>query len=221
MSTAIVSRESSALELVKTIMSTGIDGRGRLKSSRELGEEYLSDPRYGSRKERVDALVRWETTKNFSTGFATGLGGLMTLPAAVPASIGAAWVIQARMVAAIAHIHGYDVEDDRVRTLTMAALVGDATVKEAAKSVGVEFSQRGANALVGKLPGHVVIAINKKVGFRLMTKAGSKGLINVSKLVPVLGGVVGGTVDAASCRTVAAVARRAFPPLPEDVAAAA
>jgi hypothetical protein len=94
----------------------------------------------------------------------------------------------------------------------MAALVGDATVKEATKAFGVGFSQRGGRALVQRIPGRVFIAINKKIGFRLITKAGTKGLINVSRLVPVLGGVVGGGVDAASCRAVAVAAKRAFPP---------
>lgn len=77
--------ESRALELFQTVMSVGIDGQGPLKSSRDLGEEYLSDPRYESHEHRIDALVKWETTKNFTTGFATGLGGIATLPVAVPA----------------------------------------------------------------------------------------------------------------------------------------
>lgn len=193
-------------------MALGIDGAGPLKSSVELAQEYLGDPRHSSIPARVDSLVRWETTKNFTSGFATGLGGLITLPVSVPAGIGSAWVIQARMVGAIAHLHGYDVQDDRVRTLAVAALVGDASVKEALKHAGVEISQRGGRAAARRIPGHVIIAINKKIGFRLLTKAGSKGVVNVTKLVPVLGGVVGGSVDAAACRTVAAVARKTFPP---------
>lgn len=85
--------DSRALELLRT----GIDGQGAFKGSTALAEEYLADPRYATHDERIDSLVRWETTKNFTTGFATGLGGLVTLPLSVPASIGGAWVIQARM----------------------------------------------------------------------------------------------------------------------------
>lgn len=68
------------------------------------------------------------------------------------------------MVAAIAHVRGYDVTDDRVRTLAMAALVGDSTVKEALKGFGVKFSQRGGKVLVQKIPGRVMIAINNRLG---------------------------------------------------------
>jgi hypothetical protein len=205
---------SKAVELVNKLMSLGIDGAGPLKSSVALAGDYLGDPRYVTTGDRVDSLVRWETGKNFTSGFATGLGGLATFPVAVSAGIGSAWIIQARMVGAIAHLHGYDVEDDRVRTLAMASLVGDASVKEAVKRAGVEFSQRAGKAAVQQIPGRVFIELNKKIGFRLITKAGTKGVINVTKLVPVLGGVVGGGVDAVACRTVATAARRMFPPLP-------
>jgi hypothetical protein len=205
---------SKALELVNKVMALGIDGAGPLKSSIELAEEYLHDPRHVSTPARVDSLIRWETTKNFTSGFATGLGGLITLPVSVPAGIGSAWVIQARMVGCIAHLHGYDVHDDRVRTLAMAALVGDASVKEALKRAGVDVSQRLGKKAVQRIPGRVLIAINKKIGFRLLTKAGTKGVINFTKIVPVLGGIVGGGVDAAACRTVAAAARKTFPELP-------
>jgi hypothetical protein len=57
----------------------------------------------------------------------------------------------------------------------------------------------------------VLLDINKKVGFRLVTKSGTTGVVNLSKAVPVLGGVVGGTIDGTSTRAVGAVARRAFP----------
>lgn len=52
--------------------------------------------------------------------------------------------------------------------------------------------------------------INQAVGFRLLTKAGEKGIINLTKLVPVVGGVVGGTFDAVTCRITAKAAREAF-----------
>jgi hypothetical protein len=118
------------------------------------------------------------------------------------------------MVGSIAHLHAYDVRDDRVRTLAMAALVGDASLKEALKGVRVDISQRAGKKAVQRIPGHVLIAINKKIGIRLLTKAGSKGVVNLTKVVPVLGGVVGGGVDAGACRTVAVAARKTFPPLP-------
>lgn len=54
------------------------------------------------------------------------------------------------------------------------------------------------------------IEIHKKVGFRLITKAGEKGIINMVKLVPLAGGLVSGTVDAASCMAVGKTAKHLF-----------
>ncbi|MBQ4442795.1 MAG: TerB family tellurite resistance protein [Bacteroidales bacterium] len=52
--------------------------------------------------------------------------------------------------------------------------------------------------------------INQAVGFRLFTKFGQKGLVNIHKAIPVLGGVVGGTVDAMSTYAIAKAAKALF-----------
>ena len=54
------------------------------------------------------------------------------------------------------------------------------------------------------------IEINKKVGFRLLTKFGEKGVINLGKLVPIAGGIIGGSVDSISTWGVGVAARKTF-----------
>ena len=44
--------------------------------------------------------------------------------------------------------------------------------------------------------------VNSKVGFRFVTKFGEKGVVNLGKVVPVLGGVIGGTLDVASTKII-------------------
>ena len=39
-----------------------------------------------------------------------------------------------------------------------------------------------------KVPGALLVKINQQVGFRLVTKFGEKGIINLCKLVPFVGG---------------------------------
>src|SRR5438128_319795 len=117
--------ESKALRLVKKLADYGIDGVGPLSSAADLAAEYSIDQSYESADERVDALIRWETAKNFTSGFIAGLGGLITLPVAIPA-FGASWIIQARMCAAIAAIYDHDIRSDRVRTMVLLTLLGDA-----------------------------------------------------------------------------------------------
>ncbi|WP_203225939.1 hypothetical protein [Calothrix sp. PCC 6303] len=48
---------------------------------------------------------------------------------------------------------------------------------------------------IKQIPSKVLIEINKKIGFRLITKAGEKGVVNLMKMVPLVGGIVGGTFD--------------------------
>src|SRR4030042_1051197 len=95
--------------------------------------------------------------------------GLMTLPVAVPAALGASWVIQARMSGAIAAIFGHDLYQDRIRTFVLLTIVGD-SVKEVLKDAGVKVGTKLTQKMIMQIPGKVLIEINKKVGFRLLTK---------------------------------------------------
>ena len=106
-------------------------------------------------------------------------------------------------------IAGFDLKSDRVRTFVVACLVGDA-IKDVLKAAGMKVGTGLTKSLLNKIPGKVLIEINKRVGFRLITKAGEKGAINLMKGVPVVGGVVGGAFDAAACRIVGKNAKRLF-----------
>lgn len=201
--------ESTAMQIVNGILSHGIDGIGPMSSSKELASEYRKDSSYENMEQRVDSLINWETSKNFGSGFLTGLGGLLILPVTVPASLYSSWVVQGRMAGAIAELYGHSVDDDRVRTFVLLSLIGD-SVKEVMKSSGVQIGQKVVLNAIQQIPGRVLIEINKKVGFRLLTKAGEKGIINLTKIVPVVGGLVGGTVDAVTCKAVGSAAKNIF-----------
>lgn len=201
--------ESKALQVANWLTEKAVGGVGPLSSAEELALEYLNDSSYESNDKRVDSLIKWETSKNFSTGFITGLGGFATLPVAIPASLGASWVLQARMAAAIARIYGHDLNEDRVKTLILCVIIGQ-DIKEVCKQVGIKIGTKLTYVAIRKLPGEVLKRINQAVGFRLLTKAGEKGIINLTKLVPVVGSVVGGTFDAVTCGITAKAAREAF-----------
>lgn len=76
-------------------------------------------------------------------------------------------------------------------------LTGQA-VTDVLKDVGIKIGEKTLEAAIKKIPGSVLTKINQRIGFRLITKFGEKGAINLGKLVPVVGGVIGGSVDAAS-----------------------
>jgi hypothetical protein len=202
--------DSRALQLVRWLTERAIGGLPPLVSSAEvLAQEYVNDARFRDPGERIDSLIHWETTKNFTSGFLTGLGGLLLLPIALPASFGAAWVIQARLAGAIARIGGHDLNSGGVRTLVVACLVGDA-LNDVTKAVGVQIGKGLAKGLLRQVPGRLLVEVNRRIGYRLLAMAGEKGVAGLVKAVPFVGGVVGGTFDAYTCRAVGKTAKEQF-----------
>ena len=198
-----------ALTLVKWLSDHSIDGVRPLSSAQDLATEYLSDQSYASHRERIDALINWETSKNFTSGFVTGLGGLLTLPFALPAGFAASWVIQARLAAAIARIYGHDLHSERIRTLIVATLVGD-SIAEIATASGIRVGSGVAKAVADRVSRRGLIEFSRRVGSRLLRMAGQKSSLNLMKGVPLIGGIAGGTVDAIGCRIVGKHARKMF-----------
>ena len=169
------SKDNAALDLVSKVLALGIEGKAPgMKSSVELAEEYVRDRRFRCDDDRIDSLIRWQVGRTATSGFVTGLGGLVTMPVTVPAGLMVSWIVQARLVGSIAHLRRYDLEDDRVRTLAMAAIVGDATVTETTKRMGGQIATKSAQAAVNRVPGRVLIEINKKIGFRLSRRQAAR-----------------------------------------------
>ena len=76
--------------------------------------------------------------------------------------------------------------------------------------MGITFGNKLANSLVKKIPGKALTKINKAVGFRFLTKFGTKGLINIGKMVPLVGAVIGGGLDFVETKTIADRAYKMF-----------
>ena len=188
-----------------------LSSHGPIDGALELAERYQD--RHGSPSRDAHALIRWQTIKAAGLGFITGLPGLPAMPVTLPANLTSVLFIQIRMMAAIAHLGGYDLDDDRVRTLCLACLCGHAA-RTILREAGLEISQKMAVLALRRLPKRTFIEINKKVGFRLLSKFGEKGAINVGRAVPLLGGLVGGGVDAAWTKAMGDRARDIFIPEP-------
>jgi uncharacterized protein (DUF697 family) len=157
------------------------------------------------------AAYSFHETKNFTSGFITGLGGVIALPIAIPSALAASWVLQARMAGAIAKIYGHDLRLDRVRTLILLSLAGD-VAREAMQGTGIRIGNKLTERAIAQVPGRALVEINKRIGVRLLTKAGERSFINLSKAVPIVGGVVGGAFDAVVCRAVGRTAKALFRP---------
>ena len=117
--------------------------------------------------------------------------------------------IAVRMIAAIAKMGGYDVNSDQVQTLVYVCLTGT-TIADIVKETGIQIGEKSLTAAIKKIPGAVLTKINQKIGFRFLTKFGEKGVINLGKLVPIAGGLIGGGVDIASTIVISRNAIRMF-----------
>ena len=117
--------------------------------------------------------------------------------------------MQMRMIACTAYMAGYDLDNDQVQTFVYACLAG-ISVNQIVKKFGVEFGKKLALQGVKKIPGKVLTKINQRVGFRLLTKFGEKGLINIGKMLPVVGAVVGGGFDLVETKIIANRAYKMF-----------
>ena len=173
----------------------------------ELAADYLQ------KNSDVDAaakqFVNYQIAKCTTSGFVAGLGGLIMLPVALPANVGSVLYVQMRMIACLAYMGGFDTDSDQVQTLVYACLAG-ISIDQIIKQAGMQFGNKLAMAMVKKIPGEVLAKINQKVGFRFLTKFGTKGVINIGKAVPIIGGIISGGFDFAETKTIANRAYKMF-----------
>ncbi len=203
---SIISQEglAKALDWAYDKAVNGVPGLG---TAEELAQDYLS--RSGSRESCVESLINWQVAKCATSGFITGLGGAVMMPVTIPANISSVLYVQVKMIAAIAHIGGHDIRCDQVKSMVYLSLCGQSAAN-VAKEVGIEAGKRAGMLVIKKIPGEAIKAINKAVGFRLITKFGNKGVVNLGKGIPGIGGLVGAGFDGFTTRKIGKTAKKIF-----------
>jgi len=199
--------ESKILQTLDWAYEKAINGVPGLDSAQELANDYESGD--GSLYDRANSLIRWQIAKAGTSGFLSGLGGILTMPVAIPANLASVIYVQIRMIAAIAHLGGHDLKNDKVKSLVYACLAGNAA-KDIMKEIGIVVGSKLSTQMIKSISGKTITAINQKVGFRLLTKFGQTGAVNLGKAVPIVGGVIGGTFDSVTTNTIGNIARDAF-----------
>jgi len=202
----------SATSMIERLMDVGIDGKGPFDSAQRVADVAMAG--HSGAEPAIDALVRSHLKLGAAGGFVTSLGGFVTMPIALPANVLGFYLVATRMVAGIASTRGYDIRKPEVRSAVLLALVGadaDDLLKKLPPLPGVSTG-RLANLAAQRLPGPALIAVNKGVGFRLLTQVGRKSLTRFGKAVPLVGGVVGAGVDTFLLKRIADHARQEFPP---------
>lgn len=198
---------------VTQAVQRAIHGVGPLPPVAESAQKQLKE-----QDGDVDAAIR-ELVENHAgmaaaQGFVTNLGGLVTMAATIPVNITGLAVIQCRLVAGIAYLRGYDLEDNRVRNAVLLCTLGEDQVKQLVKEKKVP----GAPMVLATAPAYdpgIDSLIAAEVTSGLINRViGKRAASTVVRRVPVAGGVWGAGSDGWATWQVGRYAARELRPRP-------
>lgn len=175
---------------VREALHRAIVGGGPFPPAAEAAAKQLAE-QDGDVDRAVHEIIENHVRYAGAQGFVTNLGGLVTMAVLVPANITGLAVIQCRMVAAIAHLRGYELDDPRVRNAILATVLGEDTVS----ALVARRRMPAPPMALATAPVHdasIDAIVSAEVGTDLVTRVAGKRLATqVGRRVPVIGGIVG------------------------------
>jgi hypothetical protein len=179
---------------VHQALRRAIEGVGPLPGAAAAGDKQLRE-QHGNVDKAIHELIENHVRMAGGQGFATNLGGLVTAALTIPANIAGLALLQCRMVAAIAHLRGYELGDPRVRNAILACMLGEDTVTSLVKRKKLPAPPMA----IATAPAHdpqLDRVIAAEVTSELLTKvAGKRMATTVGRRVPVIGGLIGAGAD--------------------------
>jgi len=183
-----------ASNFVRRTFDRAVDGVGPLPGAAASADRLLQA--HGGDVDRaIRALVDSHVRLAGLQGFVTNLGGLITMAVAVPANISGVALLQCHLVAGIAHLRGYDLEDGRVRNAVLACVLGKDAVKSLVKRKSLP-SRPMAIATAPHDDATLDQRIAKAVAAELIARAaGKRTIAMIARRTPLIGGGVGAVSD--------------------------
>lgn len=196
---------------VREALHRAIDGVGPLTPAVKVAEKALA-ANDGQVGKSVHDVVDHHTRFAGAQGFLTNIGGLVTMAVSLPANLTGLAVLQCRMVAAVAHLRGYDLTDPRTHNAILVAILGEETVADLVKQRTIPAPPMA----LATAPVHdqtIDAAISSAVATHLVTRvAGRRMASTVGRRVPVVGGLVGLGADGYATWKIGNYADREFLP---------
>ncbi|GEP39368.1 hypothetical protein NPS01_30310 [Nocardioides psychrotolerans] len=179
---------------VREALHRAIVGVGPLPPAAKAADKQL-DEQKGDVDKAVKEVIENHVRYAGAQGFMTNIGGLVTAAVTIPANITGLALIQCRMIAGIAHLRGYDLDDPRVRNAILVAMLGEDAVTSMVKKKKIPAPPM-ALATAPVHDASIDVVISTEVASDLITKVAGKRLaITIGRRVPVVGGVVGMGAD--------------------------
>ncbi len=186
---------------VRQALDKAIDGVGPLRSAAESATTHMVDA-HGDVEKAIQTLTRNHVGLAAAQGFVTNLGGIATLAVSVPANIAGVTLLQAHLVAGIAHLRGYDLDDPRVRNAILAAMLGEDKVHELVKHKSLPSPPMALATAPSHAPELDKIIASELTGELFARTVGRRAVTLMARRIPVAGGVVAGGTDAYQTRQI-------------------
>jgi len=190
---------------VREILERAIDGVGPVRGAARAADARLVQ-HGGDVEKAVKAFIDAHVRMAGAQGFATNVGGLVTLAVSIPANVTGLALLQCHLVAGIAYLRRYDLDDPRVRNAVLVCLLGEDTVHDL-----VRRKKLPANPMaLATSPVHdptLDTMIATQVTTELVAKVGGRRMaLMIGRRVPLLGGGVGAITDAMSTHQIGSYA---------------
>lgn len=180
---------------VRSALDKAIDGIGPLRSAGAAADARLVD-HSGDVEAAIDSWVRQHTALAGAQGFVTNVGGIATYAVSVPANVVGVTLVQCHLVAGVAHLRGYELENPRVRNAILACMLGEDSVKSLVKKHRLPSSPMA----LATSPVHdpeLDDTLGREVTSEIVARAAGKRAVTlIGRRVPLIGGAVGASSDA-------------------------
>ena len=191
------------------ILDLAIEGRGKLPGAKHTAKQLLLQK--NDAEDAISRMVTSHVAMAGGQGFATNWGGFFVSLLTMPVNVTAASFLQARLVAGIAHLRGYELSDRRVRTAILMVMLGPSG-NAALISKGVLPSSPLVVATAPVFDARLDGQVSKALLDRALNQLGGKRLgVWVGKRIPFVGGGVGAAVDGWSTLSISRHAEAEFP----------
>lgn len=183
------------------LLEVAIEGKGKMPGARTAARNLLGQHR--DPEVAINWLVNQHVAYAGGQGFVTNWGGFFVAMFTIPANMAAAAFLQARVVAGVAHLRGYDLSDARVRTAILMVMLGPGA-NAGLVSKGVLPTSPAAVATAPMFDANLDRHVSKELFDRAMNQMSGKRLgVFVGKRIPFVGGGVGAVVDGWSTHSIA------------------
>jgi hypothetical protein len=180
---------------VREALHRAIVGVGPLPPASKAADVQLKEQK-GDVERAIHEVIENHVRYAAAQGFVTNLGGLVTMALTIPTNVTGLALIQCRMIAGVAHLRGYDLDDPRVRNAILTTMLGEDVVNALVKKRKLPAPPMA----IATAPIHdpdLDKVISAEVAAELVTKVAGKRLATtVGRRIPIAGGFIGLGADA-------------------------